>query len=202
MDEIVQRGMAKWPNVPSVYGWLSLDRRGNWLIKGERIGNPLVTEFIGRNYARDERGCWYFQNGPQRVFLDLAYTPLVLRITSPDGAPLALATHAGAPVATLSGAWIDEGGTMLLETSQGPGTIDDRDLERLLPHLTDVNGNVLPEAVLDELMEIAQQGKPVPMWLRFGDASLKVEPIVSRDVPRHFGFVTMPDPPAGEEVCR
>ncbi|MFL6574046.1 MAG: DUF2946 family protein, partial [Burkholderiales bacterium] len=24
MDEIVARSLAKWPNVPAVYGWLSL----------------------------------------------------------------------------------------------------------------------------------------------------------------------------------
>src|SRR5690242_19491998 len=71
MDEIVLRSMAKWPNVPDVYGWLSLDRRGNWLIKNERIGNLAFREFIGRNYQPDARGCWYFQNGPQRVFVKL-----------------------------------------------------------------------------------------------------------------------------------
>jgi hypothetical protein len=202
MDDIVVRGMAKWPNVPAVYGWLALDRRGNWLIKGERIANPLVTEFIGRNYARDERGCWFFQNGPQRVFVDLAYTPLVLRIVSLTGAPLALSAHAGNAVASLNGAWIDENGTVLLGTAQGPGTLDDRDLERLLPHLVDANGSPLPEAVLDEFMELAQRGKSVPMWLRYGGSNLKVDAIDSREVPRRLGFVARPEPPTGEEVCR
>jgi hypothetical protein len=202
MDEIVTRGMAKWPNVPAVYGWLSLDRRGNWLIKGERIGNSLVTDFIGRNYARDERGCWYFQNGPQRVFLDLAYAPLVLRITSPAGAPLKLTAHTGGLIASVSEAFIDESGTLLLQTDLGTGTLDDRDLEPLLAYLIDINGNVLPEATLDELMELTQQGKPVPMWLKFGDSNLKIEPIASGDVARRFGFVARPDAPAGEEVCR
>ncbi|HEV7478182.1 MAG TPA: DUF2946 family protein, partial [Burkholderiales bacterium] len=78
MDEIVARSMAKWPNVPAVYGWLSLDRRGSWRIKAERISNVALREFIARNYQADERGCWYFQNGPQRVFVELAYTPLVV----------------------------------------------------------------------------------------------------------------------------
>ena len=63
MDEIVARSLAKWPNVPAVYGCQELDRRGNWLIKGERIGNAALREFIGRNYEADERGRWYFQNG-------------------------------------------------------------------------------------------------------------------------------------------
>lgn len=202
MDEIVVRGMAKWPNVPAVYGWLSLDRRGHWLIKGERIGNPLVTDFIGRNYSRDERGCWYFQNGPQRVFVDLDYAPLVYRVTGSDGSPLALQTHSGKPVASLSGAWLDEQGSLLLASEHGVGNLHDRDLERLLPALIDADGNPLSEAALDDLLERLQQGKPAPMWLKYRDASLKIEPVSSRDVPRLFGFVTRPEPPAGEEVCR
>ena len=93
MDDIVARSLAKWPNVPAVYGWLALDRRGNWLIRSahgatprfERIGNSALREFIGRNYDADERGCWFFQNGPQRVFVTLAYTPLVVHF---EGDPL------------------------------------------------------------------------------------------------------------------
>ncbi len=202
MDEIVVHGMARWPNVPAVYGWLSLDRRGNWLIKGERIGNPLVSEFIGRNYARDERGCWFFQNGPQRVFVALDYSPYVYRVVSPDQAPLALEAHNSKPVSSVSGAWMDEKGTLLLETDLGAGIVHDRDLERLLPHLADADGNPLPEAALDELMELAQQGKPAPLWLKYRDSSLKIEAIAARDIPNHFGFVAQPEPPAGEEVCR
>ena len=33
MDPAVLRGMARWPDVPAVYGWLALDRRGNWRLK-------------------------------------------------------------------------------------------------------------------------------------------------------------------------
>jgi hypothetical protein len=202
MDEIVLRGMAKWPNVPAVYGWLALDRRGNWLIKGERIGNPLVTEFIGRNYGRDGRGCWYFQNGPQRVFVSLDYAPLVLRVASNAGEPLALAAHTGAPVARVTGAWLDENGVLLLATDLGPGTVDDRDLERLLPHLVGADGAPLPDAVLDELLERARQGRSAPMWLACGGARVPVKTVSSREVPQRFGFVARPEPPAGEEVCR
>jgi len=202
MDEIVVRGMAKWPNVPAVYGWLALDRRGNWLIKGERIPNPLVTEFIGRNYARDARGCWYFQNGPQRVFVNLDYAPFVYRIVNPDRTPLALEAHNGKPVSTVAGAWMDESGVLLLETDLGAGCVHDRDLERMLPHLVDANGNALPEAALDALVEEAGLGGGVPMWLRFRESNVKIEPILSREAAGRFGFVARPEPPAGEEVCR
>jgi len=202
MDEIVLRGMAKWPNVPAVYGWLALDRRGNWLIKSERIANPLVAEFIGRNYARDERGCWFFQNGPQRVFVDLHGAPFVLRVVSPEGAGLAIETHNGRPVADVTGAWLDENGVLLLATEHGPGIVHDRDLERLLPAFTDAGGETLSEDALGELMEAAQRGRPVALWLKFSDHRIKVEPIASRKIAGRFGFVARPEPPAGEEVCR
>ena len=202
MDEIVLRGMAKWPNVPAVYGWLSLDRRGQWAIKGERISNPLVTEFIGRNYTRDERGCWYFQNGPQRVFVDVDYTPRVYRIVSPNTAPFALEASTGAPVSAVNGAWIDETGAALLETEHGIGVIHDRDLERLLPHLTDAAGAPLAEDALDERMGGLQQGREAPLWLRFRGSGVRVRPIRSESVALRFGFRARPEPPAGEEVCR
>jgi hypothetical protein len=202
MDEIVLRGMAKWPNVPSVYGWLSLDRRGNWLIKGERIPNPLVTEFIGRNYARDERGCWYFQNGPQRVFVNLDCVPFVFRVVSPDGAPLTFEAHSGRTVVVLKGAWMDENGALLLETDVGIGVVHDHDLERMVAYLVDANGNMLPEAALDALVEELGLGGAVPLWLQYRESSVRIEPITAREIGGRFGFVARPEPPVGEEVCR
>ena len=128
MDDAVVRAMARWPNVPNVYGWLNLDRRGSWLIKGDRIANEGVTAFIGRNYASDEQGRWYFQNGPQRVYVHLDYTPLVLRVASPEGAPVELETHTGKRVASVEKAWLDEDGSLLLLTDLGIAVVHDGDL--------------------------------------------------------------------------
>jgi hypothetical protein len=124
MDEIVARSLAKWPNVPAVYGWLELDRRGNWLIKGERIGNRALRDFIGRNYEADERGCWFFQNGPQRVFVRLAYTPFVLHFEGER-----LFDQCGRPVEALE-TFVDDEGSVLVRGARGIGLVDDRDLER------------------------------------------------------------------------
>jgi hypothetical protein len=122
MDEMVLRSMAKWPDVPDVYGWLSLDRRGNFLIRNEKIGNRALREFISRNYQADGRGCWYFQNGPQRVFVELAYTPLVLHFEGD-----ALFDHCGRAFQP-DQAFLDEEGSVLMPGKAGVGLLDDRDL--------------------------------------------------------------------------
>ena len=155
MDEIVKQGMAKWPNVPSVYGWLALDRRGHWLIKGERISNAIVADFIGRNYERDDRGRWFFQNGPQRVFISLDYTPFVYRLLwdPAPGAPPRMETHTARPVTQVDGAWIDDAGLVLIASEHGVGLIDDRDLERLLACFTDERGRALTEDAIGAAIE-------------------------------------------------
>lgn len=130
MDQAVLRSLAKWPDVPAVYGWLGLDRRGNWLLREAaaerfaRIGNAALRDFISRNYAADSRGCWYFQNGPQRVYVKLAYTPLVLHF---DGD--ALYDHCGCPVQAAA-TYVDDEGSLLILGQRGIGLLDDRDLAR------------------------------------------------------------------------
>ena len=134
MDDIVLRSVAKWPNVPAVYGWLALDRRGNWLIKAERIANPALREFIARNYDCDARGCWYFQNGPQRVYVRLAYTPLVVHYEGE-----ALVDHCGRPFGPPDHVFVDEDGSVLVEQGGKIALLDDRDLARY----TDSAGQLL-----------------------------------------------------------
>ena len=124
MDSVVARAMAKWPNVQAVYGWLSLDRRGNWLIKGERISNAALREFIARNYEAERDGRWYFQNGPQRVYVTLAYTPLVVHYEGDD-----LVDHCGRPFAART-RYLDDEGSVLVAGERGVALLDDRDLGR------------------------------------------------------------------------
>jgi hypothetical protein len=124
MDELVARSTAKWPDVPAVYGWLGLDRRGQWRIKGERVTHRGLREFIARNYQPDAQGRWYFQNGPQRVFVTLAYTPLVLHYEDER-----LVDHCGRVVEP-AGMYLDDEGSVLIEGGTAIGLLDDRDLER------------------------------------------------------------------------
>ena len=193
--------MAKWPNVPAVYGWLRLDRRGNWLIKDEPVSNATIIAFIGRNYAADEQGQWFFQNGPQRVFVAIDYTPFVYRVAGSPDAPVELEAHNGQPAATLKGAWFDEAGALLLLTELGPGVVHDQSLERLVPCFIDANGNAIAEDVFEDLLELTEQGRPVPLWLKVRDVSVKLEPIQSSQAPARFGFVSHPVAPAGQAAC-
>ncbi|QHE78052.1 DUF2946 family protein [Hydrogenophaga sp. PBL-H3] len=137
MDEIVKAAMAKWPNVPNCFGWLGLDARGNWYMRDDRVqaagafpaskGSLLrhekLIDFIQRNYAPDDEGQWYFQNGPQRVYVELEATPWIWRL-QPDGRVL---SHTGA-VAQVQGSLLDESGKLYLVADLGIGLVHSADM--------------------------------------------------------------------------
>ena len=136
MDDIVRQAMVKWPNVPHCHGWLGLDARGNWYLRdaqaqalggfasgvagarGTRLLHQRLIEFIQRNYAADEAGRWFFQNGPQRVFVELEAAPWVWRV-APDRA---VSAHDGRP-ARVQAVFVDEQGRVFLRTDLGFGIV-------------------------------------------------------------------------------
>ena len=198
MDDIVARAMQKWPNVPKVFGWLRLDRRGNWLVKSrssafERIGNQAVIDFIGRNYAADAEGRWFFQNGPQRVFVALDYTPWVYRLAD-NGA--SLVAHNGASANLPEFLLLDEVGALLAVSELGVGVISDRDLAPLIDRLAREN------PVLDggeALPALAAMAHP-PRIMLFG-RPLFLAQVQSASVPGAYGFNPDPQPAPGEPDC-
>ena len=196
MDQTVIRGMLKWPNVPAVYGWLALDRRGSWMIKSvsgrfERIANPAVSQFIGRNYAADAEGRWYFQNGPQRVFVTLDYTPWVYRL---DDAGAGVLAHTGAAARALESVYLDDAGALLLKAEMGIGVLLDRDLAAFVDRLGEALGRT-GERLLEE---VARGGEALAT---LNGRSIRVAQVRSGDVPRLFGFVQRPAAPAGVPDC-
>jgi hypothetical protein len=193
--------MAKWPDVPAVYGWLTLDRRGQWLLKGERISNRAVVEFIGRNYERDGVGRWFFQNGPQRVYVALQYTPFVYRVVSAFGAPLVFESHTARRVMTVSNAWLDENGDLLISTELGVGVVLDRDIENVVAACVDAGGTPLSEDDVERAAEALQSGRDAPVWLKAERANVRLAPIRSVDVPQRFAFAATPSAAAGDEAA-
>jgi hypothetical protein len=139
MDDIVRQALAKWPNVPHCYGWLGLDERGNWYMRDDRIqaagpfarnkGSLLkhekLLDFIHRNYEADDRGCWFFQNGPQRVYVELEAAPWVWRL----GADGSVTSHSGRAAAARA-CVLDERGRLYLDTDIGFGLVHTLDMEQ------------------------------------------------------------------------
>ena len=135
-DQEVLRALEKWPNVPACYGWLKLDRRGNWLIKEQTITHKRAIEFLSRNYSSDEAGQWFAQNGPQRAYCDLDYTPWVYHLDGRDQ----ILTHTHRVVNKVDGLVIDEDGNLLLETEFGVGLMHDSDLTKFVDILAQHQG--------------------------------------------------------------
>lgn len=141
MDDIVRQAMAKWPNVPDCFGWLGLDNRGQWLMrddwvqrlgafqsgvkgaKGSVLRHDKLIDFIRRNYEVDGQGRWYFQNGPQRVYVELETAPYIWRL-SPHFEPTA---HTGQTTQVLS-CLVDELGHVYLNTPLGLGLVHTSDV--------------------------------------------------------------------------
>ena len=187
MDASVLAAMARWPNVPAVYGWLGLDRRGNWRLRDETVQHPGLRDFLGRNYACDAAGRYFVQNGPQRVYVALEYTPWVLRFEHG-----ALIRHDRQAFAPPTAALIDDCGSLLVLAADGIGLVDDRDLPAMLDRLCDDRGRPLAAADIESALEGDSRG----CRLALGGRSLAVDTIARDTVAARFGFEPRPQPDA------
>jgi hypothetical protein len=66
-------------------------------LPGNPIKHATLNDFISRNYACDTSGRYFFQNGPQRVFITLDVTPWVARII-PGETGMQLLTQCGTQI--------------------------------------------------------------------------------------------------------
>jgi len=194
MDENVKKAMEKWPNVPDCYGWLMLDARGAWHMRdehaqnanthGDKIEHEALLVFINRNYACDEKGQWFFQNGPQRVFVNLEATPYIARTDATKKFQL----HTGETLARIDAAWFTDNGQLLLQTGERIAQVDDRDLMQVLPSLK-VDSVSMDDARL--LKWVAGKGDEI-LSLVYYDQSIEVGRIATDRVTRQFNFVREP----------
>jgi hypothetical protein len=209
MDQSVLDAIARWPNVPAVYGWLSLSARGAWRLHplgdaqlggdGTGIANTQILGFIGRNYACEPDGRWFFQNGPQRVYVRLDAAPFILHLR-PDSH--ALVTQNELPIKTVTHWFADDEGQLYAQTDQGPARIDDRDLMGLAEVLKCETGLAMLEA-LEGLEQRDDASLARREALKFSDPSTKyaalrhpapLSHILRSDIAKTLGFVSNPGP--------
>jgi len=186
MDDAVRTAMIKWPDVPACYGWLSLDRRGQWRLQGEPVRHGGLETFLQRNYSHDEMGNWFVQNGPQKVFVELDYAPWVLRLANESS----LVTHTGLAVQTIERALLDEEGNLLLLCEHGPALLDDRDLPALLACMEDADGHPASD---DDLLTQMATGFG-SLFLRWQQQRIPLESLLRREAAEEFSFIALPSP--------
>lgn len=170
MDEIVKAAISKWPNVPHCFGWLALDARGNWRMRderaqtlnlpGDKIRNAALLGFINRNYQHDEQGRWYFQNGPQRVYVDLATTPYIAHTSPTEGFIL----QTGATLAGIDAIFLSAEGQLFLRAGPILAQLDDRDLAGCLRNIQ-LNGNPVSDEELMAWLDKKEQTPPIDIEL-------------------------------------
>ncbi len=192
MDEVVRQAMAKWPSVPHCYGWLALDARGAFRMRddaaqaahapGDVIRHPALLAFIYRNYLHDERGCWYFQNGPQRVYVELEATPYIARTDPVHG----FVTHDRLPLLGIEQAWMTEEGRLVLRAGDKLAMVDDRDLGECLGKLR-MDGRMIEDIVLMDWLATPRGN----LQLAIGEQLLPVQPLAGAALPT-LGFVPHP----------
>lgn len=195
MDEWVLNALKRWPNVPALFGWLGLDRRGRWLVQGETISHPRIVDVINRNYAVDEHGRWYFQNGPQRGYMQLESTPMILFISEDSEH---LITHTGHPVERLLAAYIDEEGSLVLVTEHGPGELRGTDLQWALDRLS-IGGNPIDDDSLAAALGLPSESN-TGITLTTDASRLSLQRLDFAQAPSVLRFDRVPAPCEGEKV--
>ena len=193
VDDIVKQAMAKWPNVPHCYGWLGLDDRGNWYMRdeaaqranapGDRLTNPALVGFINRNYLHDERGNWYFQNGPQRVYVNLEAPPVLARTDPQQG----LLLQTGQALAAVERVFLLDSGALLFQAGEVVAQLDDRDVAQVLGMLELDGRPASDEAVMAWLDKGAGA-----LALPWNGARIALERLGATEAPQRFGYQARP----------
>lgn len=194
MDQSVLDAVKRWPDVPAVYGWLSLTARGEWKLHplgdaqlggaGQGITNKQILGFIGRNYSSQADGAWFFQNGPQRVYVRLDATPLILHV---DPSVRAIIAHNGVTIQHILHWYCDETGQLYAQTDCGPGRIDDRDLHTIAEVLRSADGRSL-----FDLFELFEQEQEQSLMTK--EPNLSLADLSLSDLRKSYCALTEPAP--------
>ena len=202
MDEQVIRSLIKWPDVPDCYGWLALDRRGQWRMRdeftqqnnlpGQVIKHQSLNEFISRNYARDTQGKYFFQNGPQRVFITLDATPWIVRMI-PSDQGVKLLTQCQSPIEPTA-ALSDEKGNIYIVGNIAQVVYEESDRAQFKLQTTESIA-LLHDHDLDLFSELATLKEEAcsfgGSWGWHGK-QLPLDPIHSSELANRFDYLAQP----------
>lgn len=205
MDKNVLDAIQKWPDVPAVYGWLSLDLNGKWKLHptgsytpgapGESIGSHQINEFINRNYAATPKGEWFFQNGPQRVYVCLEHAPYTLHLAE-DG--YTLETHTRQKIQTIQAWYLDERGFLYAQTNLGAAIIAGRDTPKVIEYFSITNAithGTMPDNLSENHLLELEQGRQLAIcYERHPEYNAPLRAIASKLIPEKMGFIAHPVP--------
>jgi hypothetical protein len=203
MDEQVLRSLIKWPNVPHCFGWLALDRRGQWRMRDEyaqanklpgiTIQHVALNEFISRNYAHDSLGRYFFQNGPQRVFITLDATPWIARIIPGENGPQLL-TQCGTKIKP-HGALSDEKGNIYI-TGLFLQSLPDHADSNIFTQTESLSVALLHDHDLDlfsDQSKVEEDACSFRGSWQWDGKELIIEPIHSSELAKRFHFIKAPN---------
>jgi hypothetical protein len=203
MDEQVLRSLIKWPNVPHCFGWLALDRRGQWRMRDEyaqanklpgiTIQHVALNEFISRNYAHDSLGRYFFQIGPQRVFITLDATPWIARIIPSENGPQLL-TQCGTEIKP-HGALSDEKGNIYI-TGLFLQSLPDHADSNIFTQTESLSVALLHDhdlGLFSDQSKVEEDACSFRGSWQWDGKELIIEPIHSSELAKRFHFIKAPN---------
>jgi hypothetical protein len=161
-------------------------------LAGSVIQHTTLNEFISRNYACDSLGRYFFQNGPQRVFITLDATPFIVRIIPTENGPQLL-TQCGTEIKP-QGALSDEKGNIYI-TGFMPQSLSEQIESAVFTKTESLSVALLHDHDLDlfsdqsKVLEDACSFRGSWQWK---GKDLPLEPIHSTELSQRFHFIKVP----------
>ena len=161
-------------------------------LAGGVIQHAALNEFISRNYACDSLGRYFFQNGPQRVFITLDATPFIARMIPSESGPQLL-TQCGTEIEP-QGALSDEKGNIyitgkiaqsLSDQIDGTGFTKTESLSVALLHDHDLDLFSDQSKVMEDACSFRGS------W-QWDGKELPIEPIHAVELSERFHFIKAP----------
>jgi len=161
-------------------------------LPGNVIQHVALNEFISRNYAHDSLGRYFFQNGPQRVFITLDVTPWIARIIPSESGPQ-LSTQCGTKIKPHS-ALSDEKGNIYIAGSI-PQSLPDQIDGTVFTQTESLSIALLHDHDLDLFSDQSQIKEDAcsfrGSW-QWDGKDLPIEPIHSAELAGRFHFIKAP----------